>query len=334
MNAGKLPADLLARLLALHPVSDPRVLVGPAPGEDAAAIDMGDRVLVVKTDPITFATDEVGWYAVNVNANDIATMGAAPRWFLATLLLPEGSPESLAEALFTQIRAACSELGISLVGGHTEITLDLPRPIVVGCLLGEVARDRLLTSGGARPGDVLLLTKGVAIEGTAILAREARAQLEAAGVPAALIDRAARFLHDPGISVVRDARIACGVGGVHALHDPTEGGLVTGLRELATAAGAGLRIERGSLPVLPETHVFCHALGLDPLGLIASGALLIACDPAHVSALQAAYHAAGIPVASIGVLTEPGAGLWLEHHGEREPFPHFSRDELARFFSQ
>ncbi|HOQ28727.1 MAG TPA: AIR synthase related protein, partial [Armatimonadota bacterium] len=151
MEVGKLPAELLARLLSRHPVTDPRVLVGPAPGEDAAAIDMGDRVLVAKTDPITFATDAIGWYAVNVNANDIATMGAEPRWFLATVLLPEGAEERLAEEIFEQIATACEELGIALVGGHTEITYGLSRPVIAGCLLGEAERERLLPSRGARP---------------------------------------------------------------------------------------------------------------------------------------------------------------------------------------
>jgi hydrogenase expression/formation protein HypE len=333
MEVGKLPAALLARLLAQNQVTDPRVLVGPAPGEDAAAIAMGDRVLVAKTDPITFATAEIGWYAVNVNANDVATMGAVPRWFLATVLLPEGAPESQAEEIFRQIRDACGELGITLVGGHTEITYGLPRPVVVGCLLGEAEPDGLLSSAGARPGDALLLTKGIAVEGTAILAREASEVLQAAGVPASLCQRAAEFLHHPGISVVREAAVARACGGVHAMHDPTEGGLATGLRELATAAGAGLRLDAEALPVLPETRALCTALSLDPLGLIASGALLVAADPARADDLLAAFAAAGIPAARIGELTAPEEGLWLERAGERLPLPNFPRDELARFFA-
>jgi len=333
MDVGKLPAELLARLLASNPVTDPRVLVGPAPGEDAAAIDMGDRVLVAKTDPITFATDEIGWYAVNVNANDIATMGATPRWFLATVLLPEGAEASLAEGIFGQIAAACTELGIVLVGGHTEITFGLPRPLVVGCLLGEADPETLLPSRGARPGDALLLTKGVAVEGTAILAREARRDLERAGVPADLLDRAAGFLHQPGISVVRDARLALTTGGAHAMHDPTEGGLVTGLREVAAAANAGLRVAADAIPVLPETRAVCDALDLDPLGLIASGALLIAADPERAPALLEAFRKAGVTAAAIGELTASGEGFRMERGGERVPLPSFDRDEIARYFS-
>ena len=133
LKVGKLPPEILGRLLAGTPCTDPRVVVGPRIGEDAAVIDFGATYLVAKTDPITFATDRIGWYAVNINANDVAAMGARPKWFLATLLLPEGSAdEGLAEGIFNDIVASCAGLGISLVGGHTEITAGLERPILVG----------------------------------------------------------------------------------------------------------------------------------------------------------------------------------------------------------
>ena len=141
---GKLPAELLERLLAGVVRRDPRVLLGPALGEDAALIDMGDRVLVAKADPVTFATDRIGWYAVHVNANDVACTGARPAWFLATILLPEGATEALAEEVFAQIEAACGALGVTLVGGHTEVTYGLERPIVAGAMLAEVAPDRVV----------------------------------------------------------------------------------------------------------------------------------------------------------------------------------------------
>src|SRR5438552_10796636 len=175
--AGKLPPDLLASLLAGAATDDPRVLVGPRVGVDAAVLDFGERVLVVKSDPITFATEDVGWYAVQVNANDLAVMGATPRWFLATLLLPEGTTEDAVRAIFAPLLGACRELGISLVGGHTEITVGLDRPIVCGHMLGEAAPGELVRSDGARPGDRLLLTKAIPLEATSILARERRAAL-------------------------------------------------------------------------------------------------------------------------------------------------------------
>ena len=169
MRAGKLPLELLSELLDRVRSDDPRVVLGPSPGEDAALIDMGDRYLVAKSDPITFATELIGWYLVQVNSNDLAVMGATPRWLLATVLLPEGTHPDAVRAVFEQLQEACSTLGVSLVGGHTEITYDLPRPLAVGALLGEVDKEDVVLTSGARPGDAVVLTKGVAIEGTAIL---------------------------------------------------------------------------------------------------------------------------------------------------------------------
>jgi hydrogenase expression/formation protein HypE len=332
---GKLPHEQLARLLSRYTSDDPRILVGPRLGEDATVIDWGDdsgdRLLVAKTDPITFATDEIGWYAVNVNANDVACMGATPRWFLITLLLPEGRTDSaLVERIFDQIGQACTVLGVSLAGGHTEITYGLDRPIVVGHMLGEVARDRLVTTGGARVGDVLLLTKGVAVEATAIIAREKADEL-AGRFSAEFLVRCQGFLHDPGISVVRDARIATAAGRVHAMHDPTEGGLATGLWELAWAADVGLDVA-ATLPVLPETAQLCQAFDLDPLGVIASGALLMAVPHDEVKAIQRALEAEDIPAFEIGRVVEKAAGVTLLTAKGRQMLPRFARDEIARLF--
>src|SRR5437016_1798147 len=284
---GKLRAETLQAIFDKHPVRDPRVVVGPRVGEDAAVIDAGDRYLVATTDPITFATDEIGWYALQVNANDIAVRGARPRWFLATLLLPsETTTEASVTSLFAELYAACDELDVALVGGHTEITHGLDRPIVVGAMLGEVAKDKLVTTGGARVGDAVVLTKGVPLEGAAIIARAKEAELRRRGVPAPLIQRAKAFLRAPGLSVLPEVEIACELAEVHAMHDPTEGGIATALVELADAAGVGLRIDRDRIMVLPEGRTLCEAFGLDPLGTIASGALLMTLSPADASLLR------------------------------------------------
>jgi hydrogenase maturation factor len=282
---------------------------------------------------VTFATDHIGWYAVQVNANDVACMGATPRWFLATLLVPPRFSQTEAEGVFDQVLEACQALGVSLVGGHSEVTYGLDRPIVVGSMLGEVAADRLVRSGGARDGDSIVVTKGIAIEGTALLARERAAELRRAGVPDQVIEQAAGYLTHPGISVVKDARIACATVEVHALHDPTEGGLVTGLRELAQASGLGLAVEEGSIPVFPECQTICQALGLDPLGLLASGALLIALPAGQVLALLAALERQGIVGWEIGQMLAPEEGLVLMGRQGETVLPEFPRDELARYFS-
>src|SRR5262245_33278454 len=221
LPVGKLRAELLERQFKKCASGGERVVVGPRVGEDAAVIDMGDRYLVATTDPITFATDEAGWYALHVNANDLAVRGARPLWFLATVLLPEGrTSEEGVETLFGEVAAACAELGVALVGGHTEVPAGLPRVIVAGCMLGEVAKDRLVTTGGARVGDALLLTKGAPLEGAAILARERADEARQRGVPAGVIERARELLRRPGISVVPEARLACGAARVPAMHDP------------------------------------------------------------------------------------------------------------------
>ena len=332
LPVGKLPADLLADLLKRYIHTDPRVIVGPGIGEDATVLDMGDTYLVAKTDPITFATDEIGWYAVHVNANDVASMGAIPRWFLATILLPQDQASAaLAESIFRQLHEACNDLGVTLCGGHTEITYGLDRPVVVGQMLGEVARDELVTSAGARPGDAVLLTKGIAVEGTSIIAREMADRLRDR-YDARWIARCQDFLHRPGISVVRDARIAVQAGRVHAMHDPTEGGLSTGLYELAVASKVSLVIEAAAVPVLPETQALCAEFDLDPLGLIASGALLIVVDPEDANQVMAALQQAGVAASRIGEVQVGDGEVWLRRGADLSPFPRFSRDEITRLF--
>jgi hydrogenase maturation factor len=334
LPAGKLPHALLDRLLRRFAPDDPRLVVGPQMGEDAAVIDFGNVYLVAKTDPITFASEEIGWYAVNVNANDIAVMGALPRWFLATLLLPAGkATPALAESIYDQIAGACRQLGVALAGGHTEITVGLDRPIISGCMLGEVAPANLVRSSGMQPGDDLVLARSVPIEGTAIIARERADELRRRGVPADLVARAQNFLHAPGISVVQAAHLAVRVAEVHAMHDPTEGGLATGIWEMAQASGVGLDVDFDAVDVAPESQLLCDALGLDPLGTIASGALLLALPPAESSRLLAAFADAAIPAQVIGRATDRPGELLARRDGRAVPFPRFAVDEIARLWA-
>ncbi len=335
LPAGKLPNDLLAQLLSSVSSHDPRVIVGPGVGRDAAVIDNGGpKLLVAKTDPITFATDLIGWYAVHVNANDIACVGGTPVWFLATVLLPEGCPSSLPGEILQQITEACDSLGIELVGGHTEVTIGLDRPIISGAMLGEVDRQSLITGADASPGDTIILAGGIAIEGTAVLAREAAASLLAAGVQQQTIRVAANLIKDPGISVVRAATAARFAAQVHAMHDPTEGGLATALRELAELSGCNIQIDRDTIAVLPETSAVCEALGLDPLGLLASGALLIVASESDCERVLVSIKKAGASAHRIGSLVEGGHDAIMLVNGEPIPLPVFERDEVARYFSE
>ena len=334
LPVGKLRPAFLGALLTRHPITDPRVFMGPRVGEDAAVLDIGDRFLVATSDPITFASEEPAWYAVQVNVNDIAVRGACPRWFLATLLLPEGRTDEDAVArLFEEIMAACAEVDVTLVGGHTEVTAGLDRPIVVGTMLGEVAKDKLVTTGGARVGDAVVLTKGVPLEGAALIAREKEAELRARGIRPAVIARAKGFLRQPGLSVLPEAEIACELATVHAMHDPTEGGVATALHELAIAAGVGLRIDRSRITVVPEGAELCREFGLDPLGTIASGSLLMTLSPAEAGVVIHALAREGIDSHYIGQVVPREQGILLVDGSQQEPLPIFEQDEITKIFA-
>ena len=331
LRPGKLPNSLLKQMLAGLRSDDPRVLVGPGVGEDAAHISFGGSTLIAKADPVTFATDLIGWYAVNVNANDVAASGGTPRWFLATVLLPEGEDSSGAAAIFEQMREAASELGVQLVGGHTEVTIGLPRPIVCGAMLGEAAASEAISTAGARVGDSVVLTRGIAIEGTSILAREMPERLKAGGVEQDVIDRSAGYLCEPGISVVDAARVAMESGGVTAMHDPTEGGLATALWEVAEACGHGLEVDSSAVTVLDETAAVCCVLDIDPWGLIASGSLLIMVKPEAESHLLKRLTGGGFGPAVIGRVSA-GEGVVVREGPRVAPLRKFARDEIARVF--
>ncbi len=329
---GKIPADYLDRLLRSIERKDPRVVRGGCLGEDAAVIEFGERYLLAKSDPITFATDRPGWYAVQVNANDIAAMGGSCRWFLATLLLPEGAAdEAVVSAVVRDIAEACKALGVERVGGHTEVTHGLDRILIAGQMLGEATPKTLCTKEMVRIGDRLLLTKGLAVEGTSLIARECRERLAAAFDPE-LLERAAGFLREPGISVVREAAVAVETGLVHAMHDPTEGGLSGALYELAAASNTGIFIDRAAVKIYPETRAFCEFLGLDPLGLIASGALLIACPGEGEEVIRTSIEKAGIPCSAIGEVVPAEQGVTEVKEDRRVPLPKFDRDEICRLF--
>ena len=330
---GKLPAQLLAQLLAKTASNDPAILLGPGVGLDCAVLELGDTLLVLKSDPITFATAEIGWYLVQVNANDIATTGATPQWLMLTMLLPEGTttPDST-RTLFQQVQSACDAIGVSIIGGHTEITHGIDRPIFIGTMIGTATHDTLITPQGAQPGDQLLLTKGVPIEATSILAREFADKLRPILGEAGLAE-AQNYLYDPGISVLPEAKIAAQSGQVTAMHDPTEGGLLGALWELAVACGHSLIIDTSRVHMPALSQKICTTFNLDPLATIASGALLFSCRQDGVTAVLAEMENAGIPCTPIGYIEAGTATVWQETDKHRTPLPQPIRDEIAHLFA-
>ena len=336
LKSGKLDIDVLKRLLEKHTILDPRVVIGPKIGEDAAVIDLGEGAedyWVVTSDPITFATDEIGYYGVVVNLNDIATMGAIPKWFLATLLFPEeGTDLGLIEKVFSQIHNACQRFGISFVGGHTEITPGIGRMILSGHMIGEVKKDKLVATSGARSGDLLLLVKGVCIEGTSIMAREKETELLKRGIPSSVIRKAKRFIFDPGIEVLRPARIACEVSPVHSMHDPTEGGLINGLIEMAWASEKEIEVDLEKVLIYRESRILCQEFKVDPLGTIASGALLLAVSPSNLPPIEKAFRKNSIPLQVIGKVKKgPGRVLRIDPKGRKELKP-LPQDEILKIY--
>jgi hydrogenase maturation factor len=304
LSVGKLPPDLLSTILSRATIDDPRVILGPGIGLDCAVVDLGDRLAVYKSDPITFASDEIGYYLVHVNANDIATTGAQPLWLLVTLLLPEqGTTAELPNAIMSQIYDACRDLGIAVIGGHTEITTGLDRPIAMGTLIGEVACDKLITPRGARTGDRVLLTKGVPIEATTLLAREFPERLRGALTGNDILD-AQNYLFEPGIGITHDARTAIKAGRVTAMHDPTEGGIVTALWELAQASGKTLRVDPREIPVPALARRVCEVFGIDPLCALASGSLLLTVPPSDAAAICKTLANQDIACVDIGVVAD------------------------------
>jgi hydrogenase maturation factor len=324
MRTGKLAPDSLRRLvLGRLGTRRPEVLVHAALGEDATALDCGDQAIVLTSDPITGAARQAGWYAVHVNCNDLAAMGATPIGVLATLLFPESAEEADVAALMTDIDRAARELGIEVLGGHTEVAPGLHSPLIVMTAVGRAPRDRLLASANARPGHELVLTRAAGLEGTAILATDLENHLRGR-LPDDVIDRAQRFSAE--LSVVRDGLLAAELGAA-ALHDPTEGGVLGAVWELAEAAGRGYEVFANAVPVRPETRAICDLFDADPLRLISSGAMLAATPdgPALVVGLQAG----GIEAAVIGRLTDD-PGRWLVDGDQRYEVGPVERDELWR----
>lgn len=328
LPCGKIPSDVLADLLAQVPSCED-VVIGPGCGEDAAAVRTQGKIIVAASDPVTFAYERAGAYAVYINANDIATRGASARFFLATLLAPPGTVREEIEAVFQDILRACERIEVALIGGHTEITAAVRAAVVSGCMIGEVHESQLVRTSEARAGDRIIMTESAGLEGAALLARDAAHNLSDAGVSVGTIDAARRFLDVPGICILEHARIACRVGGVSAMHDPTEGGVANALYELAWASKKRVVACPERIRVREETSAICRSLGLDVLGLISSGSLLICASPESASSIVDSLACKGIPADLIGEILDGEAGVFLEGGGV---FPRFERDELARYY--
>ena len=299
---GKIPIRILKDIVFKHlGATRKEVILGPTAGIDGAVLDMGDESLIVSMDPITGAVERIGWLAVNVNANDIATFGVKPTFLFSSILLPENSDKKIVETICQQMDVATKELGIAIVGGHCESTLGLTCPIVVCCIMGMTEKKQYVTAGGAKPSDKLILTKSAGIEGTAILASDKELELKKT-IPAVTLKKAKNFYSQ--ISVVKEAMIAFRTGDVHAMHDPTEGGVLLGIHEMADASGLGVKIFKREISVRAETKEICRYFGINPLKLISSGALLISAGEESAHTILKKLKKEGIQASVIGEFLE------------------------------
>ena len=329
---GKLDTKFLAELIKKYYRKDKNLIVHPKIGEDAAVIKREDKCLVLTTDPITLTEGKIGLYSVIINANDIAAMGGRPKYFLTTNLLPEGkTTKNDVENLFKDVSSVCKKLDILWVGGHIEITSGLKRPIVVGEMLGTVERNKITPTSNAKVGDDLLLVKGIAIEGTAIIAREKENYLKKK-FPSSFLKKAKNFLIRPGISILKEALVANNSVKINAMHDPTEGGIATGIAEVAEASNKGVLLFPEAIKIYPETKILCQEFNLDPLGLIASGSLLISLNPKESPKLIKIFKKKKIPVSIIGKIKEKKFGYKMKINGKIKNLPGFKVDEITKIY--
>jgi hydrogenase expression/formation protein HypE len=300
MLPGKVPPEILQSIVfSKLGRSDADVILGPELGEDAAVIKIGNQVVVAATDPITGSVEDVGWLAVHVNANDIATFGISPRWFLASIILPPGCTPDQLGAIMNQIDTAAKELDIAVTGGHSEVSESVSQPIVVGFMMGIAPIDKYVTSSGAKPGDALIVTKTVGIEGTSILATEGRLYLSEK-ISEDVLEQGQQLRNS--ISVVKEGVTAFQTGLIHAMHDPTEGGLANGVHELCDASGVGCVLENDLIPLNDATRQICEYLQINPLELISSGSMLMSCESKHASQVIQELSAVDIAAVTIGTL--------------------------------
>jgi hydrogenase expression/formation protein HypE len=324
---GKIPIDILKEVVFKNlGAKRDEVVLGPAAGIDCAVINLGDKSLIVKTDPITGALERIGWLAVNVNANDVSTFGVEPAFFLSCILLPENAERKTVEIISTQMNKAAKELGMAIVGGHCESTPGLSNPIVVGCAMGVTEKGQYVTAAGAKAGDRILMTKTAGIEGTAILASDRKEKLKSALSPPALKIAQEFFAK---ISVTKEALTAYRSGGVQAMHNPTEGGIAGGIHEIADASNLGFRIYEERIPIAEETVQICQFFKINPLCLIASGSMLIAARTELAENILTSLRKKQISATAIGeFLSSPEKRIIVRKNGAEQELKRPVSDHL------
>jgi len=332
LPTGKLPPELLEKLLKKIPILDKNVIIGPGTGLDCSVIDYGDQYLVLKSDPISLTSENIGWYAVQINVNDIVTTGADPKWMLITLLLPEkNTTVQVIEYITDQLIMATKEYDITIIGGHTEVTNGIDRPILSVTLIGTVDKDKLITPIGAEIGDKVFLTKEIAIETVSIISNDFSDKLSK-HLNEQDLKKAQSYLFDPGISIYKEARLLRDGCGVSAMHDPTEGGLAAALWELSIASNKTLLVNLDKVPISELTSKICSLFSINPLNSISSGALLFTAKAENSKAIIDTLEKNQIPVFEIGYVSGDGFGVFNADQSPPVSIPRPERDEITKIF--
>jgi hydrogenase expression/formation protein HypE len=322
---GKVPAETLTRIVYSRiGKRNPRLLLGPGIGRDTAAIK-NNPILILTTDPVTGTSNRIGEHSVYINANDIATAGAKPVWYLCTILLPPGSKERVLSDIMKGMDRASRDLGVTVASGHTEATKGLQRPIIAGFMIGE-KEGKLLRAEDARVGDMILMTKTAGIEGTAIIASDYSKRLKR--VSAQTLQKARGFSRK--ISVVPEALTMSRIPGVRIMHDPTEGGIINGCWELGEASHLGVELWADKIPVAPETMIICSKLQLDPLKLMSSGCLLAVVDPRSIVRTVSALRRIRVSATVIGRMRPIGQERKYTLKGRTSALVAVPHDELYK----
>lgn len=327
MEIGKVPENVLKRAVfkqIRH--RRPEVVLHPGVGEDCSAVAVEeDELLVFSVDPITATDKGTGNFAVHITANDLASSGAEPVGIMTSIILPPRTREKKLRELMQEIEYACSRLNIEVMGGHTEISDVVNRPVITVTGVGKVKKGRLVSTAGLQPGDELVMTKWAGLEGTAIIAAERREQL-LERLPEELVDTAAGFYQY--LSVVPEAAVAMNTG-VSAMHDVTEGGIFGALWEMGAASGVGITANLKKIPIRQETIEVCEVFDLNPYRMMSSGSMLIGCKNGNL--LVSELEKKGISAAVIGSVNESNDRVIINDYETRFLEP-ASSDELYKIY--
>ncbi len=326
MNIGKVPNEVLKKML-FDKIKSYRkdIIIRPGIGEDCCAVDFGEYVCVMSSDPITGAVNDVGRLSVHISCNDIASCGVEPLGLINTILAPAGTTEEELNQVINQILETAHSVGVDIIGGHTEITDTVNRFVIISTAIGKALKGKVVSTSGAQPGDDVVMTKSAGIEGTAIIAHDREKEL-LKHFDLNFINSAKGFINK--ISVIREGVIA-GEFGVNSMHDITEGGVLGAVWEVCEASGTGVEIYLSKIPVARETSEICNFFGIDPLKLISSGSMLITCKRGHE--LVKVLEQNRINAAVIGKVTDKKDRSLITDDGILEILPPGS-DELYKVY--